>query len=154
MRRPLIAIAGLIAAAALGALAAASLADREPMQELAVDPDRVPGVLAVEPSPGPGERVARAGQGRAGQVSYFESKPLEVAPQTEEAATLQCPGGHKATSGFFVTGQAGTFLDLSSPQRAYTSEDASNRGWVLGVFNSSPEPSQVKFGVVCLKKKT
>ena len=160
MRRPLIAIAGLLAAAAIGALAASSLAGGEKTAKLVIDPDRETDLVAVEPSTGPGGATARAKAKGSEQLDYFQStQPFEVAPQAEEAATLPCPQGYKAAGGFFVTGRAGTFLDLSSPQVAYEPEVSdpsvkpSKRNWVVGVFNSTAEPSQVRFGVVCLQKR-
>jgi hypothetical protein len=161
MRRPLIAIAGLIAAAGLGALAANSLAGGEPAARLVVDADREAGLVAVESSAGPGGATRRAGgNARAEQLDYFQSTQVyEVAPLSEEAATLPCPKGYKAVGGFFITARGGTFLDLSSPQVAYanhvsdSSLKPSNRNWVVGVFNSTAEPQQVRFGVVCLQKR-
>lgn len=161
MRRTLIAIAGLIAAAGLGALAASSLAGGEPTAKLVIDPDRETELVAVEPSAGPSGPAARAGKAKGSeQLDYFRStQPFEVAPQTEEAATLPCPKGYKAAGGFFVTGRAGTFLDLSSPQVVYAADfpnesvTPSKRNWVVGVFNSTPETAVVRFGVVCLLKR-
>jgi len=161
MRRPLIAIAGLIAAAGLGALAASSLAGGEPTARLVVDADRAAGVVAVEPSAGPEGRAAHRGRApRAEQLDYFQSTQVyEVAAQDEEAATLPCPKAYKAVGGFFITARGGMFMDLSSPQVAYanhvsdSSLNPSNRNWVVGVFNSAAEAQQVRFGVVCLEKR-
>ena len=161
MRRPLIAIAGLIAAAALGALAASSLAGGEPAAKLVVDADREAGLVAVEPSAGPAGPTSRAARAdREEQLDYFQSTQVyEVAPQTEEAATLPCPKAYKAAGGFFITARGGTFLDLSSPQVAYANHVSdpslkpSNRNWVVGVYNSTAETQQVRFGVVCLQKR-
>ena len=161
MRRVLIAITGLIAAAALGALAA-SLAGGDPPTELVIDPDRDAGLVDVERAAGPpdaGSLAAPRGKGevRAGQLGYFQTpQPFEVLPQSEEAATLPCPKGYKAVGGYFVTGEAGTFLDLNAPQVAYEPEGTeptpSKRNWVIGVYNSTAEPRQVRFGVVCFQK--
>ena len=159
MRRVLIAITGLIAAAALGALAA-SLAGGDQPTELVIDPDREAGLVEVEPTATPsgaGSFTRGKREVRAGQLGYFQTpQPFEVLPQSEEAATLPCPGGYKAVGGFFVTGEAGTFLDLNAPQVAYEPEGTepkpSKRNWVIGVYNSTAEPRQVRFGVVCFQK--
>jgi hypothetical protein len=163
MRRALIAITGLVAAAGLGALAAGLASGDPAAKPLEIDPDRQFERLAVEPM-APGAATARSARvpraKRAGaQMEYFQTvDPIEVASGTEEAATLTCPKGYKAAGGFFVTGRAGgAFLDLNAPKiaEAEASGDAaqaSNRSWVIGVFNTSSEPDQVTLGVVCIRK--
>ena len=127
-----------------------------------IDPDREAALVDVELAeapPGAGSLAATRGKRgvRAGKVAYFQTpQPFEVLPQSEEAATLPCPKGYKAVAGFFVTGEAGTFLDLDAPQVAYQPEGTepkpSKRNWVIGVYNSTVEPRQVRFGVVCFQK--
>lgn len=167
MRRSLIAITGLIAAAGLGALAASGIAGGEPgpPPPVAIDADRELGPLAVEPVDRPGEGAAalrgRGDNQTSEQLAFFQTtEPLEIAPRTEEGATLACPKGYKALGGYYVTGREGTFLDLTAPEVAVppAAEDPpgakpSKRNWVLAVYNSTPETDQVDFGVGCLKKR-
>ncbi len=165
MRRSLIALSALLAAAALGAIAANGIAGGDSPTRLVIDPDRDRGLVAVEPASGAAGSAAtdRARSGKPGaQIDYFQTtQPFEVAPATEEAATLPCPKGYKAVGGYFVTGRAGTFLDLNAPEVADPPDGSgsssttkpSQRNWVIGVFNSTPEPDQVRFGVVCIRKR-
>jgi hypothetical protein len=163
MRRALIVIAALLAAAGLGALAASGLAGGEPGPPAGItfDPDRELGPLAVERvrDPGPSTRSAAGARGTGnGQLVFFQTpEPFEIAPQTEEGATLQCPKGYKAIGGYYLTGREGTFLDLNAPEIADPPSDPqtekpSLRNWVIAVFNSQGEADQVRFGVVCLRK--
>lgn len=163
MRRAVIAIAGLIAAAGLGALAASGIAGGEagPPEPIEIEADRELGPLAVERVNGPGPEARANVRGRGGksqQLAFFQTtEPLEIAPQSEEGATLACPKGYKALGGYYVTGRQGTFLGLTAPQTAIPPQPdgakRSKRNWVLAVYNSTGEPDQVDFGVGCLEKK-
>lgn len=162
MRRFGLAAAALLVAGALGALAA-SLAGGDPGGPAApaIDGDRRLGPLAVEPVAEPASRLPlRAGSGQ--KLDFFQTPdPLEIAPQTEEGATLPCPKGYRAVTGYYVTGRQGTFLDLTAPEVAVppssepgeeAPEKASKRNWVLAVFNATTDADQVVFGVGCLNK--
>ena len=161
MRRFGLAAAALLAAAAFGALAA-SIAGGDPDAPAGpvVDEDRRLGELTVEPVEKPAtRRPLRAGSGQ--KLDWFQTpEPFEIAPQTEEGATLPCPKGYRAVTGYYVTGQPGTFLDLTAPEVAVPpstepdqdGEKASKRNWVIAVFNTTAATDQVLFGVGCLNK--
>ncbi len=164
MRRTVIAISALLAAAALGALAAGSIAggERGRSDGPVIAADRELGPLQVVPAnpPRSESRSTFARKGKSEQkLEFFQTpEPLEIASQTEEAATLPCPKGYRAINGYFVTGRQGTFLDLNAPELAVPpgeSEPAtkpSKRNWVVGVFNATEQSDQVVFGVACLNK--
>lgn len=163
MSRPLIALAGLVAAAGLGALAAGIAGGDPPAAPLVIDADRELGPVAVERAgdPGAATRTARARRrGTNTEVTFFQTtEPLEVAPETEEGATLSCPKGYKAIGGYFVSGRERTFLGLNAPQIAAAPDGdpagapPSKRNWAIAVYNTNLEPDQVDFGVVCLRKR-
>jgi hypothetical protein len=163
MRRGLAAVAALTVAAGLGALLA-GLAGGDPAAPdgPVIAAERQLGTLAVEPVDRPADRRAlRAGDGQ--KLEFFQTpEPLEIAPRTEEGATLPCPKGYRALTGYYVTGRPGSFLDLTAPEVAVpqpagepaTGEEqkASKRNWVLAVFNATDEADQVVFGVGCLNR--
>ena len=154
-------MSALLAAAGIGALAA-SFAGGDPRAAggLAVDDDRRLGRLAVEPVERPAaQQPLRAKTGQ--KLDWFQTpEPFEIAPQTEEGATLPCPKGYRAVTGYYVTGEPGTFVDLTAPEVAVPpstepdqeGEKASKRNWVIAVFNSTATTDQVLFGVGCLNK--
>jgi hypothetical protein len=162
MRRTTIGIAGLVAALALGVLAGVTVAGGdEPPEPLAFAPDRELAPLQVERVEHPAGAATPAPlRAKGGQtLSYFQiTDPLTVEAATEEGATLQCPKGNHAINGFFVSGRPQTFLDLSAPEVSVPPPDTdpnpkpSRRNWVIAAFNSTGEPDQVVFGVVCLNK--
>ena len=165
MRRAVIAITGLVAAAGLGALAASGIAGGEPgpPEPIEIDSERELGALAVErvKEPGTAATGLRGRGGSSEQLAFFQTtEPLEIASQTEEGATLACPKGYKALGGYYVTGRAGTYLGLTAPEAAVPPSGSdppdappSKRNWVIAVFNTTAETDQVDFGVGCLKKK-
>ena len=167
MRRALILIAALLAAAGLGALAASGFAGGEAgTEEIEIDPDRELGAVAVQRVADPGAAVIglERGKGSGGseQLAFFQTpEPLEIAAHSEEGATLSCPKGYRALGGYYVTGREGTFLGLTAPEVAIPpgsggSPDAppSKRNWVIAVYNATDAPDQVDFGVACLRKRS
>ncbi len=145
MRISLAGAAAVVAAGALVALAATSIADEggaSPAPAADLELERV----RVEPvSP----RLARRGAKSGGQaLTYFEvPTPLEVPPKTEVAVELsRCPKGSKAVSGYFHPERQGTFLDRSRPVLS------TSRMWAIGAYNSTDAPDQVTFGLVCLSR--
>ncbi|MGI8461884.1 MAG: hypothetical protein ACR2OC_09670 [Solirubrobacterales bacterium] len=157
MKRSLVAVAALFAAAALGALGAAALAGGDEPRDIVIDATRDLGELALEPAEAPAGALRAS---KEQKLEFFQTpEPLEIQPLTEEAATLPCPKDYKAINGYFVSRNIGIFLDLNAPEIAApvpgegATSTPSKRNWVIGVFNSSEtEPDLIIFGVACLNK--
>jgi hypothetical protein len=166
MRRALILISALLAAAGLGALAASGFAGGEPgTEEIEIDAERELGALAVQRVAAPAAAATGLARGKGNdgseQLTFFQTpEPLEIAAHSEEGATLSCPKGYKAMGGYYVTGREGTFLGLTAPEVAMPPESGSpdarpsKRNWVIAVYNATDAPDQVDFGVACLRKRT
>jgi hypothetical protein len=163
MRRALIVISALLAAAALGALAASGFAGGEAgTEEIQIEADRELGELAVQRVEDPGAPAANLARGKGNggseQLAFFQTpEPLEIVPGDEEGATLTCPRGYKALGGYYVTGKPGTFLSLTVPEIGMPPGSVegppSKRSWVISVVNTTAEADQVDFGVACLRKR-
>lgn len=145
MKRTLITI-GLVALGATATLAATSVAGGDDGD--IVSPSRGLHQLAAEEVSG-GEVAGPAPvrQSRRGpqKVTYIQTSPILVLPQTEEAAEVgRCPKGNEAVGGYFATGHAGTFLDLNQ------AVPGAPRKWRIGVYNATNEQDRAIFGIVCL----
>jgi hypothetical protein len=145
-------LAGAIAVAALGALAAVTasgIAGEDPASRPSRDRD-VERVRVERVSVPAGDRAAGTDRGRPGdqKLTYFEvPDPLDVPAHTEVAVQLsKCPKGSEAVTGYFQPERPGTFLDRSRPILSTA------RMWAIGAFNSTDTPDQVTFGLVCLSR--
>lgn len=111
--------ASLIAAAAVGALAASSLAG--PDEGAGAPVLRASDLRQVTAEPVTGGASSAAvpmrGGGRPAQaLSHVQTQPITIESKTEEGVEVsRCPKGSKAVTGYFETGSPGTFLDLSRP---------------------------------------
>jgi hypothetical protein len=150
MRTSLASAGAVVAAGALAALAATSIADGgAPAQPPASDPD-IDRVAVERVAPSVANRQADRSPDRRGEqaLRYFEvPTPLEVPPNTEVAVELsKCPRGSKAVTAYFQPERPGTFLDRSRPDLG------TSRMWTIGAFNHTDTADQVTFGLVCLSR--
>jgi hypothetical protein len=148
MRPKIASAAGLAAAAAIGALAATSLAGEDGGQATILRDENIREVAAEPLTPAGTTRVPLRAGGRPAQaLSYIQTDPIVIPPKTEEAVEVnKCPKGSKAVTGYFETGNPGTFLDLSRPI------PDSPRRWRIGAYNDTPNADEAIFGIVCLSQ--
>lgn len=155
MRRVSVKVAAICSAAALGALAATSMAGGG-SDELVLSPQRSfePHRVQEVHRPADATQLRAAPRRKRGQkATFLQTEPVPIAAESEEGARLKCPKRFKAVGAYFASSEPGTLLGLSAPSAAIEAPDeASKRSWLVAAFNASGADDRVIFGVVCINK--